>query len=103
MSRSEIKEAVIAGAVLATSLAVRDSIYSLVKKYIPLPADEFYANLLTTLITILLLFVVLLLSRAYMTSEELSEKRRKQEKILRDKLLVDIAKSSNFCKIANMP
>lgn len=81
MSQSKVKEAVIAGAVLATSLAIKDSIYSLLKKYFPLPEDEFFASMATALITVILLIIILWLSTFYITPEEKIEEMRKKEKL----------------------
>lgn len=92
MSQKEIKNAVVSGAVLATSLAVRDSIYALTKKLFPLPEDELYANVITALVTIILLFIVLWISSMYKTPEEEAEELKKKQK---QKLNNHIAKLIN--------
>lgn len=91
MSQAKVKDAVIAGAVLATSLAVRDSIYSALRNYFPLPEDEFYANLVTALITIILLVLVLWLSTFYETPEEKMENQRREQKLENHKKLMEVA------------
>lgn len=91
MSQTKVKEAIISGAVLATSLAIKDSIYALLKKYFPLPGDEFFASMVTALITVIMLIIILWLSTFYVTPEEKIETMKRREKLAYQKKMSEFA------------
>lgn len=98
MSQLRVKEAIISGAVLATSIAVRESIYAILRRLFPLPEDEVYANVVTAIITVILLVLILWIFSFYVTPEEKQQMEYKKYKKEYQERLAKLLEEQNQLK-----